>query len=194
MKDIQKKILYPNAAKDDYGRLRVAAAVGVGPDCLDRCAALVEEGVDALVADTSHGHSQMVIEAVARISNDFSKKVQVIAGNVVTAEATEALIAKHNPAWNLGGGSGIYPSHLDDLAAAGFTDIECWSFDCEPAFSPEGWRGRVRASAGIGGSLKQVAIDAFDRDLEAVLRTDFPGNRLTVPHRCWTVLGRKPSE
>src|SRR5947209_3794571 len=51
MKDIEKKIRYPNASKDSYGRLRVAAAIGVGPDCLDRCAALVEEGVDALVAD-----------------------------------------------------------------------------------------------------------------------------------------------
>jgi IMP dehydrogenase len=57
MKDIQKKILYPDAAKDEYGRLRVGAAVGVGPDSLDRCAALVEEGVDVLVVDTSHAHS-----------------------------------------------------------------------------------------------------------------------------------------
>ncbi len=106
MKDIQKKILYPHAAKDDYGRLRVAAAIGVGPDCLDRCAALVEEGVDALVADTSHGHSQMVIEAVARISKTFGKKVQVVAGNVVTAEATEALIEAGVDAVKVGIGAG----------------------------------------------------------------------------------------
>src|SRR5215468_2685198 len=92
MKDIQKKILYPNAAKDEYGRLRVGAAVGVGPDTGDRCAALVEEGVDVLVVDTSHAHSHMVIEAVARIKDQFGKRAQVIAGNVATAEATEALI------------------------------------------------------------------------------------------------------
>jgi IMP dehydrogenase len=106
MKDIQKKILYPHAAKDDYGRLRVAAAIGVGPDCLDRCAALVEEGVDALVADTSHGHSQMVVETVARISNNFGKKVQIIAGNVVTADATEALIQAGVDAVKVGIGAG----------------------------------------------------------------------------------------
>ncbi|HEX7736346.1 MAG TPA: IMP dehydrogenase [Ktedonobacteraceae bacterium] len=92
MKDIQKKILYPNAAKDEFGRLRVGAAVGVGPDTDERCAALIEEGVDVLVVDTSHGHSQMVLEGVARVKDRFGKKAQLIAGNVVTAEGTEALI------------------------------------------------------------------------------------------------------
>ncbi|HEY3994081.1 MAG TPA: IMP dehydrogenase, partial [Ktedonobacteraceae bacterium] len=92
MKDIQKKILYPNAAKDEFGRLRVGAAVGVSPDTNDRCAALIEEGVDVLVVDTSHAHSHMVIETVAQVKDRFGKKVQLIAGNVVTAEATEALI------------------------------------------------------------------------------------------------------
>jgi len=91
MKDIQKKILYPNAAKDEYGRLRVGAAVGV-TDADARCAALVEEGVDVIVIDTSHAHSHMVIETVARVKDRFGKRVQLIAGNVVTAEATEALI------------------------------------------------------------------------------------------------------
>ncbi len=106
MKDIQKKILYPHAAKDEFGRLRVAAAVGVGPDSLDRCGALVEEGVDALVVDTSHGHSQMVIETVARISDHFGRRVQLVAGNVVTAEATEALIQAGVDAVKVGIGAG----------------------------------------------------------------------------------------
>jgi IMP dehydrogenase len=106
MKDIQKKIMYPHAAKDKYGRLRVAAAVGVGPDCLDRCSALVEEGVDAIVVDTSHGHSQMVIETVARIHDHFGKRVQLVAGNVVTAEATEALIQAGADAVKVGIGGG----------------------------------------------------------------------------------------
>src|ERR1700737_4329329 len=92
MKDIQKKILYPNAAKDEYGRLRVGAAVGVGPDTYDRCAALIEEGVDVLVVDTSHAHSHMVIETVARVKERFGESAQLIAGNVETAEAHEALI------------------------------------------------------------------------------------------------------
>jgi IMP dehydrogenase len=91
MKDIQKKILYPHAAKDEYGRLRVGAAIGVA-DAEERAGALIEEGVDVLVVDTSHAHSHMVIETVARVKDLFGKRVQLIAGNVVTAEATEALI------------------------------------------------------------------------------------------------------
>src|SRR5437868_584303 len=82
IKDIQKKILYPNAAKDEYGRLRVGAAVGVGPDTEARCAALIEEGVDLLVVDTSHAHYRMVIETVARLKDRFGKQVQLMAGNV----------------------------------------------------------------------------------------------------------------
>src|SRR5438128_161046 len=92
MKDIQKKILYPNATKDEYGRLRVGAAVGVGPDVEARCAALIEEGVDVLVIDTSHAHSHMVIEMVARVKSRFGKQVQLLAGKVVTTEATDASI------------------------------------------------------------------------------------------------------
>ncbi len=106
MKDIQKKILYPNAAKDEFGRLRVAAAVGVGPDSLDRCGALVEEGVDVLVLDTSHGHSRMVVERLAEISDRFGKRVQIVAGNVVTADATEALIQAGADAVKVGIGAG----------------------------------------------------------------------------------------
>src|SRR6202790_1840208 len=78
MKDIEKKVRYPNAAKDEYGRLRVAAAIGVGPDYMDRSAALVEEGADVLVVDTSHAHSRMVIEAVSRIHDRFGRKAQLV--------------------------------------------------------------------------------------------------------------------
>src|SRR5437016_1161706 len=78
MKDIQKKLLYPNAAKDEYGRLRVGAAVGVGSDTDTRCAALIEEGVDVLVIDTSHAHSHMVLEAVARVKQRFGKHAQIM--------------------------------------------------------------------------------------------------------------------
>src|SRR5260370_37144397 len=106
MKDIQKKILYPNAAKDEYGRLRVGAAVGVGPDTDARCAALVEEGVDVLVIDTSHAHSHMVIEMVAHVKSRFGKQVQLMAGNVVTAEATAALIQAGADAIKVGIGAG----------------------------------------------------------------------------------------
>ena len=106
MKDIQKKILYPHAAKDEYGRLRVGAAVGVGPDTDARCAALIEEGVDVLAIDTSHAHSRMVIEMVAHVKARFGRQVQLMAGNVVTAEATEALIQAGADAIKIGIGAG----------------------------------------------------------------------------------------
>lgn len=106
MKDIQKKILYPNAAKDERGRLRVGAAVGVGSTTDARCGALIEEGVDVLVVDTSHAHSRMVIETVARLKDRFGRQVQLIAGNVVTGEATEALIQAGADAVKVGIGAG----------------------------------------------------------------------------------------
>jgi IMP dehydrogenase len=90
VKDIQKKIQYPDATKDERGRLRVGAAVGVGPDAVERAQALVDAGVDVLVVDTAHGHSAGVLEMVARIKG--SVPVDVIAGNVATAEGTQALV------------------------------------------------------------------------------------------------------
>jgi IMP dehydrogenase len=90
VKDIQKRIDYPHATKDEKGRLRVGAAVGVGPDAFERANALVEAEVDVLIVDTAHGHSHGVIEMVRRLREAFD--VQLVAGNIVTAEATEALI------------------------------------------------------------------------------------------------------
>ena len=91
VKDIQKKRDYPSAAKDQRGRLLVAAAVGVGPELEKRVEALVEKGVDVVVVDTAHGHSVGVIRAIQRIKHNWPS-LPVIAGNVVTAEGTEALI------------------------------------------------------------------------------------------------------
>jgi len=125
MKDIQKKILYPNAAKDEYGRLRVAAAIGTGPDTDERCGALIEEGVDLLVVDTSHAHSQMVLEAVARIKDTFGKRVQIMAGNIVTSEATEALIQAGVDAIKVGIGPGCFAAGTRVLMAdASYRNIE----------------------------------------------------------------------
>jgi IMP dehydrogenase len=90
VKDIQKKIQYPQATKDERGRLRVGAAVGVGPDAEERAQALVAAGVDLLVVDTAHGHSRGVIEMVSKIKSAVS--VEVIAGNIATAEAARALV------------------------------------------------------------------------------------------------------
>ena len=90
VKDISKREAYPLATKDERGRLRVAAAVGVGTDALERAAALVDAEVDALVVDTAHGHSLGVVEVVRTLKD--AHDVQVIAGNIATAEAAEALI------------------------------------------------------------------------------------------------------
>jgi IMP dehydrogenase len=91
VKDIEKAIRYPNAAKDDLGRLRVGAAIGTGPDREERAEALVRTGADVLVIDTAHGHTRSVIETVQAIKGLFPA-VDLIAGNVATAEGTEALI------------------------------------------------------------------------------------------------------
>jgi IMP dehydrogenase len=72
VKDIQKKTQYPNATKDDKGRLRVAAALGVGPDAEERAAALIEAGADALVVDTAHGHTRGVLSTLKRIKAGYS--------------------------------------------------------------------------------------------------------------------------
>ena len=91
VKDMEKAQLNPNAAKDDQGRLRVAAASTVGDAGFERTQALIEAGVDAIVIDTAHGHSQSVLDAVTRVKK-LSNSVQVVAGNVATGEATKALI------------------------------------------------------------------------------------------------------
>ncbi len=104
VKDIQKRIDYPNATKDDRGRLRVAAAVGASPDTFDRVAALAERGVDVLVVDTAHGHSRAVIDTVAKVKANWEP--EVVAGNVATAEAAEVLIAAGADAVKVGIGPG----------------------------------------------------------------------------------------
>jgi IMP dehydrogenase len=104
VKDIQKKIQFPNATKDGQGRLRVGAAVGTGADAEERAAALVEAGVDLLVVDTAHGHSVSVAQTVELIKHKYH--VEVMAGNVATASATEALIAAGADAVKVGVGPG----------------------------------------------------------------------------------------
>ena len=91
IKDIEKAQVYPNSARDEKGRLLVGAAIGATKDVLDRVAALVEAGVDVLCLDSAHGHSHNIIESVKRIKAHYPD-VQLIAGNVATAEATRALI------------------------------------------------------------------------------------------------------
>src|SRR5262249_13549854 len=105
VKDIQKAVKYPNASKDSLGRLRCGAAIGVARDTLERAAALVDASVEVLVVDTAHGHSQNVLDMVDRIRRHFPT-VDLVAGNVATAEATEALIDLGVDAVKVGIGAG----------------------------------------------------------------------------------------
>ena len=105
IKDIEKVRKYPNACKDDMGRLRVGAAVGVGDDFEERLSLLVNTGVDAIIIDTAHGHSQSVIEAVAEARRNYPE-LSLIAGNIATANAAEALIKAGANAVKVGIGPG----------------------------------------------------------------------------------------
>jgi inosine-5''-monophosphate dehydrogenase len=105
VKDIEKSQLNPNASKDAQGRLRAAAAISVGDDGYERAERLIDAGIDLIVIDTAHGHSQRVIDAVGRVKK-MSNSVRIMAGNVATAEATRALIDAGADAVKVGIGPG----------------------------------------------------------------------------------------
>lgn len=105
IKDIEKAVQYPNSARDDRGRLLCGAAIGATADVLDRVAALVEAGVDVVGLDSAHGHNSGIINTVTKVKKAFPE-LQLIAGNVATAEATEALIAAGADAVKIGIGPG----------------------------------------------------------------------------------------
>ncbi len=105
IKDIEKIKKFPNACKDDLGRLRVGAAVSVGPDMKERIEGLIKASVDVVVMDTAHGHSEMVLKSVESAKGDFPD-IELIAGNVATAEGTQALIDAGADAVKVGVGPG----------------------------------------------------------------------------------------
>lgn len=105
IKDIEKAIRYPNSAKDKKGRLLVGAALGITKDFLIRAKALIDANVDVLVIDTAHGHSQGVLDAIKKVKETFPN-AQLIAGNIATPEATEALIKAGADAIKVGIGPG----------------------------------------------------------------------------------------
>ncbi len=105
LKDIRKSEDYPNACKDEQGRLRVAAAVGTGPDSADRIKAITEAGVDVVIVDTAHGHSQFVLDQVKYIKDNYPG-VSVIGGNIATADAARDLVKAGADAVKVGIGPG----------------------------------------------------------------------------------------
>ncbi len=104
VKDIQKKIAYPNACKDDLGRLRVGGAIGATGDYLERAGALIKSGVDVIFIDTAHGHSSRVLNAIRQVKNKY--EAEVVAGNVATREGASALIRAGADAIKVGMGPG----------------------------------------------------------------------------------------
>lgn len=111
-------------------------------------------------------------------------------GNV--ADATERLIQQHNPAWKFAGGLGMYPAWLSDVLLAGFEDVESFSFDVAAPYTHEGWRGRIRASAGVAASMDPEQVVRFDAALHMLLAQRFPGEPLQIPHRVFAVVSRNP--
>jgi SAM-dependent methyltransferase len=107
-------------------------------------------------------------------------------------EATEKLIEKHNPKWKFGGGLGIYPVWPRDMAVAGLVNIETFSFDLDAIYTHEAWRGRVRASAGVGASLEPQAVAAFDDELRTMLAQRYPEDPMRVMHRVFAAIGVAP--
>ena len=134
VKDIQKKIQYPHATKDEQGRLRVGAAVGVGSDAVERAETLVDADADVLVVDTAHGHSQGVIEMVRKIKS--RRSIELIAGNVATAAATDRLIEAGSDAVKAGVGPGsICTTRV--VAGVGVPQVTA-VFDCFSAAARHG--------------------------------------------------------
>ena len=111
-------------------------------------------------------------------------------GNI--ADMTEKLIQKHNPKWKLAGGMGLYPQWLAGMVTAGFGGIETFSFDLEVPYSHEAWRGRVRASAGVGASLPPEGVAAFDVELKALMAERFPEEPIAVLHRVFAAIATAP--
>ena len=158
VKDIKKKADYPESTHDERGRLRVGAAVGVGPEAIDRADALVEAGVDVLVVDTAHGHSSGVLDMVKAVKDRHSS-VDIIAGNVATAAATAALIDAGADAVKVGIGPGsICTTRV--VAGVGVPQMTA-VYDCAEAAAR--LQGTVIADGGVqssGDVAKAIAAGA----------------------------------
>jgi IMP dehydrogenase len=158
VKDIQKAVKYPSASKDSLGRLRCGAAVGIARDTVDRATALVNASVDVLVVDTAHGHSQGVMDIVSVLRRRFPD-IDLVAGNVATAEATAALIGLGVDAVKVGIGAGsICTTRI--IAGIGVPMITA-VMECARAAAPHGIP--IIADGGIrfsGDITKAIAVGA----------------------------------
>lgn len=187
IKDIEKTIKYPNACKDELGRLRVGAAVGVGEDTSYRVDALVKAGIDVLVVDTAHGHSSGVIDTVAMIKRRYPD-VEVIAGNIATAEGAEELIRAGADGLKVGIGPGsICTTRM--VAGAGVPQITAIA-DCAKVADQHGVP--IIADGGIkfsGDMTKAIAAGAHAVMLGSLLAgtEESPGETIIFQGRTYKV-------
>ncbi|CCO09375.1 IMP dehydrogenase [Desulforamulus hydrothermalis] len=187
IKDIKKAKEYPNSAKDHRGRLRVAAAVGVASDTMERVQALVQAKVDVIVVDTAHGHSHMVVQTVKNIRAAYPE-LNIIAGNVATAEATRDLIAAGANAVKVGIGPGsICTTRV--VAGVGVPQITA-VYDCAQEAAKHGVP--VIADGGIkysGDIVKAIAAGASVVMLGSILAgtEESPGEKEIYQGRSYKV-------
>ncbi len=187
VKDIQKKLDYPNACKDEYGRLRVGAAVGPTADMMERVAELIQAKVDAIVLDSAHGHSQNVISATEKIKSEYSD-VDVIVGNVATTEGARDLAALGPDAIKVGiGPSSICTTRV--IAGIGMPQISA-IMDCADAVEGKGipiiGDGGIKYSGDITKALASGAMTVMIGSLFAGT-DESPGESLTLEGRRYKV-------
>ncbi len=187
IKDIEKVEEYPNAAKDEQGRLLVGAAVGIGGDTKKRIRALVDAEVDVVIIDTAHGHSQKVIDMVKEVREEYPE-LEIIAGNVATAEATKALIEAGANAVKVGVGPGsICTTRV--IAGVGVPQVTA-IYDCAQAAKEYG--APVIADGGIkysGDIVKALVAGATTVMLGSLLAgtEEAPGEKVIYKGRSYKV-------
>src|SRR5580698_6407030 len=186
IKDIEKAQAHPFAAKDDFGRLRVGAAVGVGPDRDERVDALLKAGTDVICIDTAHGHSRAVVQAVADVRKNFPKS-QIIAGNVATGEAALALAKAGADAIKVGIGPG---SICTTRVAAGAHSVMIGSLFAGTDEAPgeiilyQGRSYKVYRGMGSIGAMRAGSRDRyFQTEVTSDAKLVPEGNEGRVPYR-----------
>ncbi|MDC0251878.1 IMP dehydrogenase [bacterium] len=182
--DIEKRDMYLNSAKDRHGRLRVGAAIGVGPDCFDRAAGVIEAGADAVFIDAATGHTERVLSVIEKINSDHGKPV--VAGNVVTADGAEDLIAAGAAAVKVGVGPGSICTTrvIAGVGTPQFTAIQNVAPVCHEKGIPLIADGGIRYS---GDVVKAMAAGANLVMLGSLLAgcRESPGEMVNHQGRAW---------
>ena len=130
-----------------------------------------------------------IVSATTELLNQHRKTMP---GRQLVEGIGKAALARMYPVWSRGLGIGIHPDRMATLAAAGYENLENFSFDVDVRFDHEAWRGRVRTHGWIGASQLPAGVERFDTELAALLQEKFPNQPLVVPHRVFVVIGRAP--